>query len=376
MNSQRLYRLILSAMLLTFIVVPAALVLVYEIRGVLYPVITGLLAAYLAYPLVRLAERVGLPRAVVVVAVVLTAVSALALTAYWLVPTARDELRVLTDPEERAQVMSRSKFVGAVGKVADQLRTYKAFRELPSDEELAQDVSEWISARTLVLAQSAGSYVSVVGQFLLIALMVFVSALMQGNQFFKTIVGMIPNSYFEPGLFILHKTTRIMGSYLRGLVIETILMAATGLVLLLAVSFFTSLPSMTAIFIALLVALSNPIRIVGPIIGLAGSALLVITNTPDLAALLAAVAAVLLVQALDGALFMPLAMQSAVQLPPAVILVGVFAGGELAGVLGMILAVPVIAGFKVVYRVAAVEMRRLGSGDRNQSAADHELLWE
>jgi len=46
----------------------------------------------------------------------------------------------------------------------------------------------------------------------------------------------------------------------------------------------------------------------------------------------------------------PLIMGRGVELHPGLVIFGVLAGGELAGVAGMFLSVPVIAGLKVVWR--------------------------
>ena len=80
--------------------------------------------------------------------------------------------------------------------------------------------------------------------------------------------------------------------------------------------------------------------------------------TPDMSIMLGIVIVVIIVQLLDNVLILPMVMRDQVNIHPVVCLLGVLMGGLLAGVLGMILAIPVIGGIKVVFRVLSVEMKR------------------
>jgi predicted PurR-regulated permease PerM len=65
---------------------------------------------------------------------------------------------------------------------------------------------------------------------------------------------------------------------------------------------------------------------------------------------------------LDNVVVLPLVMREQVNIHPVLCLLSVLSGGIIGGVLGMVLAIPVIAGFKAVHRVLAVEMKKLTIG--------------
>ena len=62
-------------------------------------------------------------------------------------------------------------------------------------------------------------------------------------------------------------------------------------------------------------------------------------------------------QILDNALILPLVMQGQINVHPVLCLLGVLAGNILGGVLGMIIAIPVIGCVQIIYRVTTVEMK-------------------
>lgn len=105
----------------------------------------------------------------------------------------------------------------------------------------------------------------------------------------------------------------------------------------------------SALVLGLLVGLMNMIPYFGPIIGGAPAVLLALADGPRKALLVAA--ALCLVQQLDGAVISPRIMGSVTGLSPALVLVALFAGAQVAGPPGMLLAVPALIVLRALFRV-------------------------
>ena len=104
-----------------------------------------------------------------------------------------------------------------------------------------------------------------------------------------------------------------------------------------------------ALTLGLMIGVMNMVPYFGPLIGGAPAVLIALGDGFGKAAL--TLAALCLVQQADGAIISPRVMGSVTGLPPALVLVALFAGAELAGIAGMLFAVPALIIFRTLYRV-------------------------
>jgi predicted PurR-regulated permease PerM len=145
----------------------------------------------------------------------------------------------------------------------------------------------------------------------------------------------------EEALFIASVFSRAFGGYLRGISIAglcTGVMAGIGY-------YFIGLPYPAVL--GLLTGLMNFIPYVGPWIAGIIVALIGLFVSP-LAALLSILATLLAQQVTDN-FITPRVMSSVVELHPAIVLVGVFAGGALGGIVGLIIAIPLLSSARAIF---------------------------
>ena len=102
-----------------------------------------------------------------------------------------------------------------------------------------------------------------------------------------------------------------------------------------------------ALLIGLICGIFDLIPYFGPVIGAVPAILLALTKSPAMAFKVALI--ILLVQQLEGNFISPKLMGDSVGLHPLWVVFALLAGGELAGVWGMFLAVPVAAVVRVVF---------------------------
>lgn len=131
-----------------------------------------------------------------------------------------------------------------------------------------------------------------------------------------------------------------LGAYLRG---QLALMLVVGVVCFLGLAVL-GVPYAPAL--ALIAGLTEAIPLVGPFIGGVPAVILGMTVSWEVALLVAGW--YVLVQQLEAHLLVPRVMQRAVGLNPLLVIIALVAGGTLRGVLGALLAIPVVAVLQIL----------------------------
>lgn len=122
-----------------------------------------------------------------------------------------------------------------------------------------------------------------------------------------------------------------------------------GVVTVLSFAALSLVRVRSALALAPMIGLLNMIPYFGPFIGGVPAVLIALTDGWQKAALTALALAV--VQQLDGSWISPKVMGSLTGFSPALVLVGIYAGARLGGVLGMLLAMPAMLVFRALYRI-------------------------
>jgi predicted PurR-regulated permease PerM len=131
-----------------------------------------------------------------------------------------------------------------------------------------------------------------------------------------------------------------LGMWVRG---QLVLMVTIGIATGIAYSVL-GLPG--ALLLALIAALTEVIPIVGPLIGVIPALLVATTISPETAIFTMGV--YLLIHAVEGNVLVPMVMRNTVGLSPFLVLVSLLIGGAAGGILGAIVAVPIVAGLTVI----------------------------
>jgi predicted PurR-regulated permease PerM len=147
---------------------------------------------------------------------------------------------------------------------------------------------------------------------------------------------------------VMREFGRIWSAYLRGQVI-------LGLIIFLVVWIgLAILGVQNSLALGLLSGLLEFIPVIGPVIG-AGTAVIVAFFQPDTMGALASwqyagivLIFMFIVQQLENNVLVPRIVGESLDLHPLIVMIGVFVGGSLAGILGAILAAPVVATLKMI----------------------------
>jgi predicted PurR-regulated permease PerM len=152
----------------------------------------------------------------------------------------------------------------------------------------------------------------------------------------KKIMNWVPPSYVETTISALGEINILVGKYLRGLAADCFVIGAlssAGL-WLIGINY--------PITLGILSGVANIIPYVGPIIGCTASSLLALMQYRSFDPLLNIVILYLIIKLLDDLVIQPLLIGKGVHLHPMLLVITLIVGEKLFGIMGMILAVPVV----------------------------------
>ncbi|HSU42999.1 MAG TPA: AI-2E family transporter [Casimicrobiaceae bacterium] len=166
--------------------------------------------------------------------------------------------------------------------------------------------------------------------------------LRDGQRFFKFVGAAVPNAYFERTLYMLERFDTTARAYFQGLLglaaIDTVCM---GLGL-----WVIGIPN--ALMLGAVTAVLSWVPVIGPFIGAILVVLVTATDFPNQPELVyAAIALLVSMRLLDDFVFMPLTVGRSLRMHPLPTVLLIFIGGAVAGVPGLILALP-LAGLVMV----------------------------
>ncbi len=343
-TAERRNRTILIAAL--FLIV---LVVLWVARGALFPYILALVLAYLMLPAVNLADRTiarlargfRFSRPAAILAVYLVVIGLVVAFVSLVVPVVAEQFRVLWANRDDLTLRIR-------GLVDASLGWYE--RTVPADIQaqiatLVQRAAGTVTSalqtgvvRTFSVVTSTVSFIigmSVVPFWLFYVLNDQAKAR-------RGLVSAVPLRFRADFLNLLRITDGILGAYLRGQLLLCVFiggMATVGLTLL-GVQYAAVLGLIAGVF--------EILPFIGPILGLVPAVVVAAIQSPILGVW--TLTLFLAIQQTENLFLVPRISGQAVKLHPAVIMVVLVIGNEVAGLWGMILAVPFTAIVRDVFK--------------------------
>jgi predicted PurR-regulated permease PerM len=167
-----------------------------------------------------------------------------------------------------------------------------------------------------------------------------------GKTLKRRIVELVPNRYFEMSLIMLNRIDQQIGGYLRGRLIECILVGITQVLCMGAVSVFVD--QRHILLIAAVCGITNMIPYLGPVMGTVFGAVLYLGTGLPVTSIYGLIAASAGAHLVDNILIAPAVLSHNVDLHPLTVALVLVIGGELLGTLGLLIAIPVASTIKVI----------------------------
>jgi predicted PurR-regulated permease PerM len=328
--------------------------------GILFYVVFSVVLATVLRPIVNTITSIEvaslpIPRALAILMAYSSAIFLIVLFVLLFVPLISDQVEILSSLNyERA-------FQGMLEPVR-QLEKFMIEKELTEESPgfIEDSMNQWLLnlVQDLDISAIFGQILSFTGNLFIGTMAVlFITTFLLYEQGIlrRNFIALVPNRYFEIFINALHKIEKLLSNYLLGLLAQiTIIftMASIGL---------SIMDVKYAITIALFAAVANVIPYLGPIIGstfgiviglipsaMAGPS----QDTLWLAIKIVSVFSV--VQITDNVVVQPLVFSKSVKAHPLEIFVIIFVGATIAGIAGMIAAIPAYT----IIRVSVSEFYR------------------
>ena len=167
-----------------------------------------------------------------------------------------------------------------------------------------------------------------------------------GKTLKRRLVELVPNRYFEMCLIMLNRIDEQIGGYLRGRLIECILVGVTQALCMGIASVFVD--QRYILLISAVCGITNMIPYLGPVMGTVFGAFLYLGTGLPLNSIFGLVAAAAGAHVIDNIFIAPAVLSHNVDLHPLTVALVLVIGGELLGTLGLLIAIPVASTIKVI----------------------------
>ncbi len=353
----------ITAIATSIIVMAIASLLLYFIRGVVIIFALAFLAAYILSPAVRFFEKRRINRVLIVSIFYIVFVAIVIISVVLLLPMLWGELKELqagiqnslSNPELGQSISARLKSIQE--RFA---RTFPQFEnvDISSQFDIEQGASRAASWVLDYVGQRMGAITAYSGRLIWLVIVVILIPfitfflLKDGEAIKRTAMRIIPGRHSETSLELLQKIDRQIGRYIRGRLAESIILSVLTIIGLriLNVKYYLVIGGIAGF--ANLIPYIGPVMIAIPAVILAayqyGMFRMVMTGI-----FLGAV------QIVDNAILVPLVVGKSVDLHPIVTIFVVFVGGQLLGLLGMIMAVPLTSIIIAVFQALQKEFKSL-----------------
>jgi predicted PurR-regulated permease PerM len=337
-----------------------ALAVAYLFSGLVLPLLLALVAAYLLHPLVWWAESITIRRSVAVTALYLAIGAAIVVAWATLGARIRAEVGTLVDSlptfAQRLEV-ALEVAVRDLAEMAPWLRRMLA--RFPAG-------SGWMERLVESRAENVPHVLEHAGSVLLMVVLVPVFAfflLRDSPRLIRFLMDRIPPAHIETSVAVWCEIERIIGRYLRGIALDGVAfgtLAALGL---------WALGAPYPLLLGVFAGVANAVPVLGPVLGAMAAGVAQLTQTQSLLAVGQVALLFVGLKLVDDAVLQPLTIGRSLHLHPMLLLASVVAGHQAFGILGMVVAVPLVTVLQEVTRLL-LEHRDTLAGIRRTAARD------
>ncbi|WP_421616822.1 AI-2E family transporter [Brevibacillus sp. TJ4] len=320
---------------------PVVSQLLHLLGEVFVPVLVGLVIAYILHPIVQILERRRVPRMMAVLLIYASFVLLMTIAVINAIPIFTAQWTELADDLPRLQEWYY--------KWMSEWEAHKYF--LPESISLGVDrviiqSQERMSHSVTELVNNARN---TLGKLLAYAVVPFIAfyLLKDMKGLHRTGMMLVPAVYRKQVLAVMRDVNESLGNYIHGQ------MTVALIVGLFAYLGYWLIDMPYPFVLAAFVCLTNIIPYIGPLIGAAPAVVVALTLSTKM--LVMVIVLNLIIQIVEGNILSPNIVGRSLHLHPILIIMALLAGEAIGGIVGMIVAVPILAICKVVIsRIALI----------------------
>lgn len=310
------------------------------VLSILSPFFIGIIIAWLLDPIVTWLQKNGFKRAIATVMVFLSFISLVVLFFVLLIPSFVDQINEFIG--SAPNVLNNIKNFGE--NLFDKLNNIYDYDFTNIKEQLYGGLSNVVSGITVTLPNKVISIASSIvsgGLNIIFGLFIAFYMLFDFNNVRKHLFNLLPKSIHADAITLTDRLNKTLKSYVQGtLLIMLLLFIFQSITLAIA---GLSSPMLFGMFCAV----TNVIPYIGPYIG--GIPAIIVGFTISPVTGIFALLAVVIAQFLESYFLNPIVMSKTMKLHPVTIMIGLLIFGHFFGILGMVLATPIISCIKIIF---------------------------
>jgi len=321
-----------SLTLIKILFIIVAVAFLFYVRDIILVVFVSLVLASAFDPWVDWFQKHKIPRAVGLLFIYLVLVFVLGGVVYLIIPPIVIEVNELS-----------SDFPIYWEKISGNISEFRNYSESQGWNQNIQESLETLQSNISGVAGGVFSTVfsffgGIISFFLILVITFYMTVEEQAMK--RLTRAVMPVKYQPYFTHLVNRMQEKIGRWLRGQLILSVLIFGISWIalLLLGVKY--------ALVLALFAGITELIPYLGPFIGAVPAVFIAFTQSPTLAVMVLVV--YLIIQFLENHVLVPKVMQKAVGLNPVIIIIAMLIGAKVAGILGIMLAVPVATALSVL----------------------------
>ncbi|PKM88542.1 MAG: AI-2E family transporter [Firmicutes bacterium HGW-Firmicutes-12] len=317
---------------------------VYSVRTILIPFFLGFLIAYVLHPLVDLLEKRKLPRALAISVIYVFFAAIAAVVVFYALPV------ILRDLNNLVEVIPH--YTATIQNMVIEFQLSYSRVPIPDGIREVSDgvINRFEQTSLSIIRGIVSGIIILLSQTFNIVLAPLLSFyfLMDYNEMGNKILCLIPTRYRQGLIVIAHEVDAVIKKVIRGnlLVATLVAILATVGMMIIGMDF--------PLLIGILVGITNFIPYFGAFISTVPIVLLALLKSKWLALYVFGV--MVFIQQIEGNIISPKILGEYIGLHPLVIIFALLAGGTLWGFVGLLLAVPIAAILKVLFKHAYLHL--------------------
>ncbi|GAF12985.1 membrane protein YrrI [Bacillus sp. JCM 19045] len=316
------------------------------------PIVIALIIYYLLRPFVNiLSKKLHRGLSILIVFLVLIGIATGALL--YVGPILQNQIMSFFDNVPR--------YANTVQSFVEDLQEQPAFQNIVeqmdfSFENISNTITENLEGYLQSAVDSIGSFISAIANFVIVAVIipfVLFYMLKDGKKAPMMVINQFPAREQEEGNRVLSDLDSALSGYIQG---QILVSACVGVLCLI---WYLIIGLDYALILALVALFTNVIPFIGPWIGTAPAVVVALFHSPFTALLV--IGGVVVIQQIESNVFSPQIMGRQLSVHPLTIIFVLLVASQLAGFVGILLAVPTYAVGKVIvqhtYRLIRIRMR-------------------
>ncbi|GAB3806529.1 AI-2E family transporter [Virgibacillus kimchii] len=334
-----LYWLLLAILLFVFLYLFVRLFPLYGrffafIWQLFLPFLIAGLIAYLLYPIIVKIEDWNIPRSIAILSIYLLFFGGIGYLIYRVYPATIVQLRDLSE--------QLPQFISMYQTFINQMYESTSFLPETVHDKMDELILRVESSIDHLLSRLAAGFTRIFDMIIIITVIpvlvfYFLKDYGKWKKLFKKY---IPVKHRTNVNNILHGIDKSLGGYIRGQLIVSLFVAVTAFIL------FEILSLEYALLLAIIMGVTNLIPYFGPIIGAVPA--VAIAFTVSLNTVIFVIIAIFVIQLLESNMIAPYIVGRSIAIHPVAIIFALLLGGKISGVIGMVLAVPLLTVLKVI----------------------------